>query len=199
MKDVRSTVSQNITELRLLNNMTQLELAEKLNYSDKAISKWERGESLPDVAVLVTIADLFGVSLDRLVREEGLAEQVQKAKPEKAAYNRRAVGYVSEGAVWTIAFLAFTITSLVSSTATFAWLYFVYALPISLVVKLVFNSIWFNPRHNYFIISALLWSILATVHTTFAYFQIDISLIYLLGVVGQVIIIIWSFIKKPKR
>ncbi len=199
MKDVRSTVSQNITELRLLNNMTQLELAEKLNYSDKAISKWERGESLPDVAVLLSIADLFGVSLDRLVREENLAEQVQKIKPEKTAYNRRAIGYVSEGAVWTIAFLAFTITSLVSSTATFSWLYFVYALPISLVVKLVFNSIWFNPRHNYFIISALLWSILATIHTTFAYFQIDISLVYLLGIAGQVIIIIWSFIKKPKR
>ncbi len=198
MKDVRSTVSQNITELRLLNNMTQLELAEKLNYSDKAISKWERGESLPDVAVLLAIADLFGVSLDRLVREENLAEQVQKTKPEKTAYNRRAIGYVSEGAVWTVAFLAFTITSLVSSTSTFSWLYFIYALPISLIVKLVFNSIWFNPRHNYLIISALLWSILATIHTTFAHFQIDISLIYLLGVAGQAIIVVWSFIKKPK-
>ena len=69
MEDIKSIVAKNITELRLLNNMTQMELAEKLNYSDKTISKWERAESSPDIAVLVDIADLFGVSLDYLVSQ----------------------------------------------------------------------------------------------------------------------------------
>ena len=53
MEDIKSIVAKNITELRLLNNMTQMELAEKLNYSDKTISKWERAESTPDISVLV--------------------------------------------------------------------------------------------------------------------------------------------------
>ena len=50
MEDVKSNIAKNITELRLLNNMTQIELAEKLNYSDKAVSKWENDTSLPDVS-----------------------------------------------------------------------------------------------------------------------------------------------------
>ena len=78
------------------------------------------------------------------------------------------------------------------------WMYFVYALPVVLIIRLVFNSIWFNPRHNYFIISALMWSVLTAIYTTFLYFKINVALIYLLGVAGQIVIVLWSFIKKPK-
>lgn len=199
MEDIKSIVAKNITELRLLNNMTQMELAEKLNYSDKTISKWERAESSPDIAVLVDIADLFGVSLDYLVRTENIEETVKENKQKETKYNRRVISYISESVALFIAIFAFIITSLITKEATFRWLYFVYALPIVLIVKLVFNSIWFNPRHNYFIISALIWSILAAIHITFLYFKINVSLIYLLGLFGQIVIILWSFIKKPKR
>lgn len=200
MEDIKSIVAKNITELRLLNNMTQMELAEKLNYSDKTISKWERAESSPDIAVLVDIADLFGVSLDYLVRTENIEETVKENKQKETKYNRRVISYISESVALFIAIFAFIITSLITKEATtFQWLYFVYALPIVLIVKLVFNSIWFNPRHNYFIISALIWSILAAIHITFLYFKINVSLIYLLGLFGQIVIILWSFIKKPKR
>jgi uncharacterized membrane protein len=75
----------------------------------------------------------------------------------------------------------------------------VYALPIVLIVKLVFNSIWFNPRHNYLIISALVWSILAAIHITFLYFKQNVALIYLLGVAGQIVIFLWSRINKPHK
>ena len=60
-------IGKNITRLRKLANMTQLELAEKLNYSDKSISKWEQGNGIPDVRILVQLAELFGVTLDDLV------------------------------------------------------------------------------------------------------------------------------------
>ena len=109
MEDVKSIVAKNITELRILNNMTQMELGEKLNYSDKSISKWERGESLPDITVLVEIADLFGVSLDYLVRAENIDEQVREYKRKEERYNRRVITYISEGAVWLIALFAFII------------------------------------------------------------------------------------------
>lgn len=199
MEDIKSIVAKNITELRLLNNMTQMELAEKLNYSDKTISKWERAESSPDIAVLVEIADLFGVSLDYLVRAENIDETVKKNKQKETKYNRKVISYISESVAWFIAIFAFIITSLVTNEATFQWLYFVYALPIVLIVRLVFNSIWFNPRRNYLIISALIWSILAAIHITFLYFKINVSLIYILGIAGQIVVILWSFIKKPKK
>ncbi len=199
MEDIKTIVAKNITELRLLNNMTQLELAEKLNYSDKTISKWERAESSPDIAVLVELADLFGVSLDYLVRAENIDRQVLENKQTEAKYNRRAITYISESVAWIGAIFAFIITSLITGEATFQWLYFAYALPVVLIIRLVFNSIWFNPRHNYWIISALVWSVLAAIHITFLYFGIQVGLIYLLGIAGQIVIVLWSFIKKPKK
>ncbi|MDD6251820.1 MAG: helix-turn-helix transcriptional regulator, partial [Oscillospiraceae bacterium] len=68
MENIKAIVAKNITQLRLAKGMTQLELAEILNYSDKAVSKWERGDSIPDITVLTKIADMFGVTLDYLVR-----------------------------------------------------------------------------------------------------------------------------------
>lgn len=199
MEDIKSNVAKNIAQLRILNNMTQMELAEKLNYSDKTISKWERAESSPDISVLVEMADLFGVTLDYLIRTETIEEAVTKRKEKEVTFNRRAVSYIAEGGAWIVAIFAFIVTTLIINRMTFQWLYFVYALPIVLIVKLIFNSIWFNPRHNYLIISALLWSILATIHITFLYFKIDVSLIYLLGVAGQVVIVLASYINKPKN
>lgn len=198
MEDIKNNVAKKITELRTLNNMTQLELAEKLNYSDKTISKWERAESSPDIAVLVEIADLFGVTLDYLVRSENVEEAVSEYKKKEVTFNRRAVSYIAEGGGWIVALFAFIITTLITNHMTFQWLYFVYALPVVLIIKLIFNSIWFNSRHNYLIISALLWAILATIHITFLYFKINVSLIYLLGVAGQFVIVLASRIKKQR-
>lgn len=207
MEDIKSIIAKNIAELRQSNHMTQLELAEKLNYSDKTISKWERAESSPDIAVLIDIAALFDVTLDYLVQAEHTeappAETTPTAdtepRPEKAKYNRQAIAYVSECGGWIIAIFAFIITTLILGRFTFQFLYFVYALPIVLIVKLVFNSIWFNPRHNYLIISLLMWSTLAAIRITFAYFGVNVALIYILGAAGQIIIILSSFIRKPKK
>ena len=70
MDDLKSAFAKNVSDLRNINGMTQLELAEKLNYSDKAVSKWERGESIPDISVVMQIADIFGVSVDYLLSTE---------------------------------------------------------------------------------------------------------------------------------
>ena len=67
MEDLKIIFAQNLIALRKQMKLTQIELAEKINYSDKAVSKWERGESIPDVSVLMVIANLFGVSIDFLV------------------------------------------------------------------------------------------------------------------------------------
>lgn len=198
MVDIKDILAKNIASLRQMNHMTQAELGEKLNYSDKTISKWERGESAPDISVLVEIAELFGVTLDSLVKPGSMKNAVNEGKSEAVKYNRRAIAYISESVAFLVAIFAFIITTLIIGKTTFQWLYFVYALPISLIVKLVFNSIWFNPRRNYLIISELMWSILAAIHITFLYFSIDVALIYLIGVAGEAVIVLWSFIKKPK-
>ncbi len=199
MNDVKTTVAKNIAELRLLNNMTQAELGEKLNYSDKTVSKWERAESTPDISVLCEIAELFGVTVDYLISAENVDERFRENKREETIYNRRVITYISESAAWVTATFAFIITTLLMGRMSFQWLYLVYAVPVVLIIALVFNSVWFNPRNNYIIISGLMWSILASVHLTFFFFKKSVVLIYLLGVAGQIVIILWSFIKKPKK
>lgn len=143
------------------------------------------------------IASLFGVSLDYLAGIENIDDRVKENARSEKKYNHRIITYIAEGAVWCVAVLAFIITSLVARDATFQWLYFVYALPIAVIVRLVFNSIWFNPRNNYLIISVLMWAILAAIQITFWHFGINVVLIYLLGIVGQIIVILCSFIRKP--
>lgn len=198
MEDLKTNIAKNITELRIFNNMTQMELGERLNYSDKTISKWERGESTPDITALSEMADIFGVSLDFLVKSKNVQENSLPKLKSEGKYNRRVISYISESVAWIVAIFAFIITTLLTKETTFQWLYFVYALPIVIIVKLVFNTLWFNPRHNYLIVSALMWSVIAVVHITFMYFAVDVSLIYILGVAGQIVIILWSFINKPK-
>ncbi|MBQ9833280.1 MAG: helix-turn-helix domain-containing protein [Clostridia bacterium] len=196
MSDIKTIVAKNIAQLRQKASMTQMELAQILNYSDKAVSKWERAESMPDIAVLAEIAELFGVSLDYLVKEEH--DQKQSCKEFAPKYNRGFVIGISILAVWLIALLGFVLISLLSPEIKLHWLSFVYAVPISLIVWLVLNSVWFNSRTNYFIVSLLMWSVLASVYLSMLPLGMNIWIIFLLGAPAQVIIIFWSKIKDKR-
>ena len=154
------SLGQRLIELRKSKQLSQEEVADKLNVTRQTISKWERAESSPDIAVLVEIADLFGVTLDYLVRSENVEEAVSECKAKEVTFNRRAVSYIAEGGGWIVAIFAFIVTTLITNHMTFQWLYFVYALPVVLIIKLIFNSIWFNVKRTYLIVSLLMWSLL---------------------------------------
>ena len=200
MNDLKSIIANNISELRQGKGMTQLELAEKLNYSDKAISKWERGESLPDIVVLTQIAEIFSVSLDYLITEEHQEVREEKAKEVfQVRYNRAMIVGMSLSLVWFISMLFYVSVSLVMDKVDYLWLCFIYAIPASIIVCLVFNSIWFNTRRNYIIISLLMWTVLLSLHLSFIPFGMDLSRVYLLGIPSQLCILMWSRIKKIKE
>lgn len=201
MDQIKQTIAKNISELRTAAGLTQAQLAEKLHYSDKAVSKWERGDSVPEIGTLTAIADLFGVQLDYLVREE------HKTKPDisinalpdrRKRVNHSIITGMSVLLVWFVALFAYILTDIISSNVHNHWIAFAYAVPASMVVWLVFNSIWFNRKTNYFIISLLMWSILATIHITFFVFNINIWQIYALGIPGQIVILLWSRLRFKK-
>ena len=193
MEITKSIVAKNIGRLRQASGMTQAELAAKLNYSDKAVSKWERGESLPDVAVLAQIADLFQVSLDWLVRGEVMS--AEPAVKERSHLNRVLVTVMSVVLVWLVAALVFMVIHLITGGNVVNALVFIYAVPASLIVWLVFNAIWFKPKRNFIIISLLVWSLLVTIQMTILPFGYNVWPIYILGIPGQIIIFIWSKLK----
>lgn len=199
MEDPKEIIARNIVDLRRKNGMTQLELAEKLNYTDKAVSKWERGESIPDVAVLKTIADLFGVTVDYLLTAEHKTTVPVLSRLESTLRSHRVITGLSILLVALLATLIFVILDLLPGERGGAWLSFIWAVPVGSIVWLVFNSIWFNRHLNYLIISILVWSTLAATHITALFFGVNIWLIYVLGVPGQAIILLWSKMRGRKK
>ena len=201
MEDIKNTVAKQIVSLRTKNGMTQLELAEKLHYSDKAVSKWERGESVPELATLVAIAELFDVTLDELVRGVKPTAQapVSERRPEPRKHTNRAIiTAMSVLSVWFAASLIFVILDLLPTDVRHHWLAFVYATPVSAVVWLILNTLWFNRRRNYLIISLLAWTILASLHISFVALSINIWQVYLVGIPGQLAILLWSGLHGKK-
>lgn len=196
MNDMKSITAKNISALRQKAGMTQLELAEKLNYSDKAISKWEHGDSLPDITVLAELADLFGVSLDELVRgEKPEPETVKEAAP--AGRRKNVITFSALLLVVFAALLTFVLIRLIGGVSV--WIVFVYALPVLCIVWLVFNAMWFNTRRNYLIISLLMWSSLMSIQLSLYQASIAALEVYLLGIPGQIAILLWSGLTKPKN
>lgn len=200
MQDLKQTIGRNIVLLRGKVHLTQAEFAAQLNYTDKAVSKWERGESVPDIAVLKQIADLFGVSVDYLLQEHGECEPVILAEDLRdKQHDHFLISLIAVFGVWGLAVLAFSVGY--GAFHARLWQAFVVALPVSLIVALVFNSVWGKRRYNYLIISALLWSILTTVYLLLL--QYNPWTVFLLGVPGQICIFLSSRLriarKKEKR
>ena len=200
---LKTVIASNISDLRRRHSMTQLDLAEKLNYTDKAISKWERGESVPDVLVLKSIADLFDVTVDYLLEEDHPAtvanreEEMESARKQQSIRTRGFVTGMSILLVWLVATVLFMIVDMAKVDAASHWLIFVYAIPASMVLWLVLNSIWFNRRRNYPIISMLMWSVLISVFVTVLLLaDYNAWLIFMLGIPGQAIIVMWSRLKQ---
>ena len=200
VEDFKPIIAKNITTLRQHHKMTQIELAEKLNYSDKAISKWERGESIPDIGVLKAIADLFGVTLDYLLEADHAERPVAVIEiPPKSRRNQVIVTVLSILLVFFIATFAYVLLDLIYGAGMLRYLMLLYALPVSAIVWLVLNSIWFNRRRNYFIISVLMWTALFSLVLTLVLYGIPAWQMMLLGIFGQVAIVVWSQFHVHKK
>ena len=164
MQDLRKIIAENICELRMNAQMTQAGLAEILNYTDKAVSKWERGEAVPDITVLKEIADYFGVSVDYLLKKEHSADEIAPSRAHRAeAINRFIITMITLVSVWVFASIAFIILMLSPAEAP-PWLAYIYAVPVCSVVLLVLNSVWGRRKLNFLIVSVLLWSLFLSVY-----------------------------------
>ena len=202
MDELKSTIAKNLAELRMHARLTQLQLAEMLNYSDKAVSKWERGEAIPDIRVLLQLSELYGISLDRLVKGTEVAEHV---KPKRRIISKRAfITVLSVILVWFVATGIFATLYFIPVTADYAWLVFIIApLPTGIVLT-VFFALWGNRLTRALASSLIVWSCAVIVHicvTIFADFK-QIFVLYIVAAVFEILIIVWFvyrwYISKKK-
>ena len=206
---LKKQLGANIAAYRKSIGLTQAGLAEKLNYSDKAVSKWERAESVPDVLTLTQLAELFDVTVndllvdpDELPEQTGKVEQVMSAAVEKAMKrkaNKRIILGLSSLLVWFVALLMFVIFS--SLDVPKSWIAFIYALPADAIVRLSLRSAWKDFRKNQWLVSGIMWgTILSIFMTLLLFFDFNFWKVFLLGIPGQLAIFLAFRLKKcPKE
>ena len=207
---LKKQIGANIVSYRKQQRMTQVALAEKLNYSDKAVSKWERGESAPDVPTLVQLAELFGVTVNDLLidpnalpENPGTVERVMGRAVEKTLKrkaNKRIILGLSTVLVWFVALFLFVVIS--SLDVPKSWMAFIYAIPINAIVLLSLRSAWRDFRWNQILISTIMWGALVSVYFSLLVFlNVNIWKVFLLGIPGQVAVLLWFqlYRKAPKE
>ena len=181
---VKHLIASNIAYYRKKMNLTQNELAEKIHYSDKSVSTWERGEGLPDICVLVALADLFGVTVNDL-----LASKHKRSKFALPKLKHSIITLMSVGLVWLIASVVFFILKLFVPELSRAWLAFIFALPVMFIVTLVLSSIWHPRIFQFLSISGLIWTVALALDLSFT---LDyMNLIYIIAAVMQALTILW--------
>ena len=203
---LRYQLGANIVLYRKRIGLTQARLAEKLNYSDKAVSKWERGESVPDVVTLVQLAELFGVTVNDLLLdpnalpentskvEKAMEKAVEKTLKRKA--NKGIILGLSSVLVWFVALLIFVVLSTIGLPKS--WIAFFYAIPANAIVLLTLRSAWHDFRWNRLLVSAIMWGSLLSLHVTLMVFlNFNAWKIFLLGIPGQIAVFLWFRMFRP--
>jgi len=187
-------VADNISYYRKKMGLTQLQLAEKINYSDKAISKWERAESLPEVYVLNQLATFFGVTLNDFLTVG------RKPRQPLTIKTRILISILSAGIVWLVATVIFVLTNLIKPNINFdTWLLFIYAIPLSSIVLLVFSLIWGNNRLSFAFVTSLSVGLTLSIYLSLFKIYPHIWYIFISLVPIEILAMFWFIFRKIRK
>jgi len=194
MKDLRKIIGDNLSELRKRRGLTQLELAEKFNYTDRAISKWENGDTVPDVEVLYNLCEFYGVTIDYLTHEENA--QFRKKDSTLNRTNRIVITALAVSVLWMLATVIFVYFMIRKNQVL--WQSFVWAVPFSCLFTVYFNHIYFHSRITAFICWSLFtWSLIACAFLSFGSY--DLWPLFFIGVPAQISLFFWLNIRQIKQ
>ena len=207
---LKTQIGSNIAAYRKRAGLTQAGLAEKLNYSDKAVSKWERGESIPDVLTLALLAEQFEITVNDLLvdfnqlpgnpgkLEKAITQVSEKALKRKA--NKNVILALSSTLVWFVALFVFVVMSSFEMLDPYSWLIFFYAIPANAIVLLSLRSAWRDFRWNQALITTIVWGCLVSIYVTLkVIIRYNFWKVFLLGIPGQIAIFLWFRMFRPAR
>ena len=194
MENIREVVSENLVKLRKEKKWTQLELAEKLNYSNKAISRWEKGEVLPDVETLNQLSELYGIELSELFENYEPKEHIFNKKFKRIG-NKVTITLLSILVVWLVAVLVYVQGQIIFGLNL--WQMYAWSVPASMVIAIIFNSIWGKKIWTLVFVSMLIWSLLACLYAQL--YQYNIWMIFFIGIPLQIGVVLWGNLKSHKK
>lgn len=194
-------VANNITTYRKKLGLTQLQLAELISYSDKAVSKWERAEALPDVFVLSQIAEVFKITVNDLLTKVDDKKIENNIIEEKRFTNRNRIiiTILSALLVWFISTIVFVLLQVIPNSFP-SWLTFIYAIPASAIVLLVFAKIWGERWMRFFIVSLLTWGITISIQISLTVLisEPNAHLFYFIALAFQILTVFWYMARRKK-
>lgn len=196
INELKSVIAKNLIKYRKENGLTQQELAEKLNYSDKSISKWERGEGVPDIYILKQIAELYNVTVNDII---GM-EKIENNATPTINKNHVLITLMSIGLVWLVATIIFAILKIIfPNTLTISYCY-IYAIPVSFIVLYIFNRIWFKIKLiNFTSVTLIFWTTLFSFYWTIKDFFDNFNVLFFIGIPFQIIVIFWYLMDRKKN
>lgn len=203
MDNIKQVIAKNLIKYRKAAKMTQLELAELLMYSDKNISKWERGEAVPDILILKQLADMYHISVNDFLQESDeecvIKNQIEPKKSKKKMMNKKQmlINLLSVSLVWLVATVAFGLLETFPATKQYAWWSFILALPITMTVVLVFTSIWCTNLMNAIMVSLLIWTSALAIFICVN--APDIWMIFIVAIPLQILDILWFILRKVNK
>ena len=193
INDINEIIRQNLITLRKEKKLTQLELANLINYSDKAISRWETGEVTPDVATLARLADVYGVNISVLLEPYNKQDYNRKKMKDLKAKKKIALTLLIVASVWLISVVVFMP---LHKFITRAYLSFIWAIPTTFLIALIFNAIWGKRIFNVLFSSAL-WTLVLSFYLTFI--RYNLYLLFVAGAPVQIGIILMFYIISPRK
>lgn len=195
-RELSNLLASNLVYYRKSAGLTQLEVAEKFNYSDKAISKWERGESAPDVFVLNALADFYGISLSDFF-------SVKKKIYRSASWKKHTIiTLLSFSIVWLVAAIIFVFGELLQwdPQNNNMWMVWIFATVPASIVLTVFAAIWGNRTSLIVSVSLITWSVATSLFVPFYVYNLftNAYLIFIIAAPFQVMVVLWYFLKIPE-
>lgn len=188
MENINEVIGTNIKELRKFNKLTQFDLAEQLNYSNKTISRWESGDIIPDVQTLNKLSEFFKIPLSHLFEPNLINKRKLTRKYRFQMGNKLTIALLFILCVWLMATVIFVHTKLTYNITL--WQVFVWSIPTSAFVGLIFNNKWGKKSFNYLLISIINWTLITSIFVSA--FNYTFWMLYLIGIPIQIGILLWA-------
>lgn len=193
MENIKETVRQNLIRLRKSKKLTQIELSQKIGYSDKAISRWETGEVTPDVETLSALADIYGVPVSVFFLEN--SEEFRERTEKKYIGRNLAAALLVIACLWYLVIIVFMRLEAIGVARP--WLMFIWACPATFLLAMLFNMRC-GPRIMTFVFCSLLcWTLILSFYLQFL--EYNMYLLFPSGAPLQAVIVLWAFVKQPKK
>lgn len=195
LSELKLVTAGNLIKLRTGRGLTQAELGAMLNYSDKTISKWERGEAIPDAYVLTQLAEIFGVTVDSLLSPPEKWHPPVPEEKQEHSYSSGVITAIAVIGVWTLALTAFVALWLAH---IICWQIFVVTLPVSLLTYLVLICNFGMTRHLKGVVAAFVLSLFVMIYLLF--WNANPWQIFLVAILAEVIVFLsFRVRRRPAR